>query len=537
MKLRNKGTRGTYALAAGALAVAAAFSADSALAISQSGEQRNMQLVGHVGLQGRGAYQPSAIVYPNGKTIAFVGLHNAPNLGGAPGPMPNPLNGGALEPNGTMIIDVTDPKHPVETFHIPVPVAGGQSQMTRMCLGSDLPHGTPGKVYLMRNVQGSAAQKSGYEIWDVTNIHAPVLTSEYRGLRSTHKVWWECNTGIAYMPGSKATGPVWRQSQSMVIVDWSNPTSATGPTYIRTYGLVGTQPGASGPIPPALHGAISAHEHPNAGGTVASGASVIGNRVYAAWGIGSDGVMQILDRKKLLTAAYGGSFAGDPDSPTAAQLLDAQVGYMTMSPDQGGHTSLPIYGLAPRSLQDIPQKRDIIMLSSEAGDCSSHNWAFTVDVTVENSIGVRQDPWQGPMVLGTMWVDPHSGAKFPRGDYCNRGQRFGVHSSEENFRNPYYGKLTFTSYFNAGVRTWDIRNPQGPVEVGFYVPAAPNNTYMTNNVEVDNRGYVYIVDRIGNGLDILQLTGCAKQIVDKGKVCNATGDDNGGNGDDNGKDD
>ena len=533
MKSKSEGARGRHALTAGALAVATAFGAGSALAISQSGEQRNMQLVGHVGLQGRGAYQPSTIVYPDGKVVAFVGLHNAPNLGGAPGPLPNPLNGGALEPNGTMIIDVTDPKHPVETFHIPVPVPGGQAQMTRMCLGSDLPHGTAGKVYLMRNIQGSAAQLSGYEIWDVTNIHAPVLTSAYRGLRSTHKVWWECNTGIAYMPGSKAApAPLWRESQSMVIVDWSNPTSTTGPNYIRTYGLVGTQPGATGPVPPALHGAISAHEHPNAAGTVASGADVIGNRVYAAWGIGSDGVMQILDRKKLLTPAYGGTFTGSPDSPSAADLIAPQVGYMTMSPDQGGHTALPIFGLAPRSLQDIPQKRDVMVLSSEAGDCSSHNWAFMVDITTENSIGVRQDPWQGPMVLSTMWVDPHSGEKFPRGDYCFRGQRFGVHSSEENFRNPYYGKLTFTSYFNAGVRTWDIRNPQGPIEVGFYVPAAPNNTYMTNNVEVDNRGYVYIVDRIGNGLDILQLSGCAKQIVDKGQVCKATGDDNGNGNDD-----
>ena len=56
-----------------------------------------------------------------------------------------------------MIIDVTDPKQPKESFHIPVPVAGGQSQMVRMCLGSDLPGGVPGHVYLMRNVQGNAA--------------------------------------------------------------------------------------------------------------------------------------------------------------------------------------------------------------------------------------------------------------------------------------------------------------------------------------------------------------------------------------------
>jgi hypothetical protein len=70
--------------------------------------------------------------------------------------------------------------------------------------------------------------------------------------------------------------------------------------------------------------------------------------------------------------------------------------------------------------------------------------------------------------------------------------------------------LTFLAYFTGGVRVWDIREPQGPEEVGFYVPVANQNTtatgYMTNNVEVDNRGFVYIVDRNGPGLDILRVT-------------------------------
>jgi hypothetical protein len=502
-------------LSAAALAVVAFSASGPAAAITQSGEQKNMKLVGHVGLQGRGAYQPNVIQYPDGRTVAFVGLHNAPNLNNSPGPLPNPLNGGKLEDNGTMIIDVTDPEHPVETFHIPVPVTGGQAQMTRMCLGSDLPGGTPGKVYLLRNIQGSSA--SGYEMYDVTDIHAPVFLSAVRHLRSTHKDWWECTTGIAYMPGSRDASsgkPLWRESQSMLIYDWSNPNEAQ--KYIRTYGLPGTQPGSTGPVPPALHGAISAHEHPNAAGKLVNGATaddVIGNRIYAAWGIGSNGTLQILDRKKLLPPAYGGTYMGDPDTPTEADLLYSQVGRMDMSPDQGGHTSMPIFGIKAKSLQTVPDVRDIVMLSSEAGDCTSQHWGFVVDVSTENSIGMRQNSWQGPMVLSTLWVNPHRGEQFPRGNYCLRGQRFGTHSFEENFRHPYYGKVAFTAYFNAGVRAWDIRDPQAAVEVGFYVPAAPNNTYMTNNVEVDNRGYVYIVDRIGNGLDILKLTGEARAIA------------------------
>jgi len=75
-----------------------------------------------------------------------------------------------------------------------------------------------------------------------------------------------------------------------------------------------------------------------------SGVDVIGNRIYAAWGVGSNGVLQILDRNKLLPAGYGGTFTGDPDNPTDDQLLSAQVGRMDMSPDQGGHTSMPVFG-------------------------------------------------------------------------------------------------------------------------------------------------------------------------------------------------
>jgi hypothetical protein len=527
------------ALSAFAIAAGSAF-ADSG--ISQSGEQKNMRRVGHVDLQGRPSYQPNVIVYPDGRTIAFAGTHG--------GSKPNPLKGGAVEPNGTMIIDVTHPDRPVEKFHIPVPVAGGQAQMARMCLGSDLPGGISGHVYLLRNIQGSSA--SGYEIWDVTNVTSPQPIAALRGIRSTHKDWWECKSGIAYMPGSKNAAPLWRTSQSMLVYDWSNPPTpaAAGsaipiypsyPLYIRTYGVVGAQPGAAGGVPNSLHGPISTFEHPQAGQPLARGAGgddVIGNRIYLAWGVGDDGILQIVDRKKLLPGGrYGGTWDGArPDNPTEADLLAPQAGILYMSPDQGGHTSMPVFGLAPKSYDKFIEfkTRDIVLLASEAtsNKCQeAPHWSFVVDVSVENSktappgTKVEQNPWQGPMILSTMSVDPRAGEKYPRGNYCDRGARFGVHSSEENFHNPYYGRVTFLAYFTGGVRAWDIREPQAPVEVGFYVPESNANTvqpdgYMTNNVEVDNRGYVIVVDRNGSGLDILELHGRAKKIglgTDKGR--------------------
>ncbi|MDQ2734285.1 MAG: hypothetical protein M3Y55_04690, partial [Pseudomonadota bacterium] len=482
--------------------VAAVFTGSAIAQVSQSREQKNMHRVGHTDLQGRPAYQPNTIVYPDGRTIAFVGTH----IGSAP----NPLNGGRVELNGTMIIDVTRPDRPVEKFHIPVPASGGQAQMARMCLGSQLPGGVQGRVYLMRNVQGSSA--SGYEVWDVTNVSSPVLVGAMRGIVNPHKLYWECSTGIAYLPGSIA-GQAWRQPQSMIIADWSNPAA---PIYLRTYGLPGSQPTGTGPIPPPLHGAISGREYPNPTQRLARGATtsdIVGNRVYSAWGVGGDGVIQVLDRSKLLPPPYG-TFVGDRNNPTDEQLNSSQAAILYMSPDQGGHTSMPIFGMTPKSYDDFTEftVRDIVVITSEATSdlCKeAPHWAFLADFTVENSLtappgtSIEHNPWQGPMVLSTMSVDPHSGDKYPRGDYCKRGARFGSHSSEENFRNPYYGKLTFLTYFTGGVRVWDIREPQKPEEVGFYVPVANQNTtatgYMTNNVEVDNRGFVYIVDRNGSG--------------------------------------
>lgn len=541
--------RGRLALGAVATAVLA-LSTGTTLAIDQSGEQKDMRRVGHVDLQGRAAYHPNFITYPDGRIIAFVGTHSSAGPSSispdSNTPKPNPLKGGAIEPNGTMIVDISDPRNPKELYHIPGPAAAkgsAQTQSNRMCLGRDLPQGgASDTVYMMRNVQGGGITISGYEVWDVTNPSAPTLVSELRGLRNTHKHWWECKTGLAYLPGSRdvpqSTGQRWRVGQQMMIVDWRNPRAA--PQYIRTFGLPGAQPDADGTkLPPTLHGPISTYEHPNAAGKLARSAGpddIIGNRLYLAWGVGDNGVLQILDRKKLLPPSHGGTWTGDPDRPTVEDLLYPQTARLDMSNDQGGHTSFPVFGLKPKSYHQGPPTqgftefltRDIVVLASEstADRCQeAPHWSFLVDVTIENSksntagppaLQAQQNPWQGPMVLSTMSVDPRAGEKYPRGNYCTRGARYGVHSSEENFSNPYYGRLTFIAYFTGGVRAWDMREPQAPVEVGFYVPESNRLTepdgYMTNNLEVDNRGYILAVDRNGAGMEIIELRGKAKKI-------------------------
>ena len=129
-----------------------------------------------------------------------------------------------------------------------------------------------------------------------------------------------------------------------------------------------------------------------------------------------------------------------------------------------------------------------------------------------------------PMVVSSWSVPEESG------HFCARGGRFGTHSSNESFAPVYYKRLMFFSYFNAGVRAVDIRDPYRPKEVGYYIPAITDKTdkrcvpnasggesckvaIQSNNVEVDDRGYIYIVDRANTGMHILELTGGARAIA------------------------
>jgi hypothetical protein len=90
--------------------------------------------------------------------------------------------------------------------------------------------------------------------------------------------------------------------------------------------------------------------------------------------------------------------------------------------------------------------------------------------------------------------------------------------------------MVVISYFNAGARMVDVRDPYHPKEVAFYIPATTDDTdercaeidgieecfvaIQTNNVEVDERGFVYLFDRANTGLHIVELTGEARQLID-----------------------
>ena len=158
-------------------------------------------------------------------------------------------------------------------------------------------------------------------------------------LKGTHKNWWECDSGIAYLVSGL---PDWRTRRMTQVFDLSDPAR---PAFIRNFGLPGQQPGASGPAPTELHGPIS------------TGAK--GNRIYFGYGTNKAGVLQIVDRAKLLSG---------PREPTQQNLLFPEIGIFRLPATNGAHTTLPVLGvpLAEFAKDKGGSRRDFVVVVNES---------------------------------------------------------------------------------------------------------------------------------------------------------------------------
>jgi len=110
------------------------------------------------------------------------------------------------------------------------------------------------------------------------------------------------------------------------------------------------------------------------------------------------------------------------------------------------------------------------------------------------------------------------------GDFCSRGGRFGTHSSNESFAPAYYKRILFSLTSRRVVRSTFATLPSegdrvlhsgGPRQNEKTLRRASTEerckiAIQTNNVEVDERGYIY--QWIAPTRDhILRLTGAARR--------------------------
>lgn len=186
-------------------------------------------------------------------------------------------------------------------------------------------------------------------------------------------------------------------------------------------------------------------------------AMVHGDRAYVGlW----DGGMVILDIGEL-----------------AAPRLLAHLNW-----DEGGdtHTCLPLPG------------RNLVVVTDEATSDGCDGPPHMVRI-----VNVQDET--NPLVLA---ICPE-----PVGDYCHRGLRFGAHCLHENRPGSYRSaELVFVTYFNAGLRVYDLADPTSPVEIASYEPQCPPGqpAIQVNDVWVGEDHVIYITDRINGGVYILE---------------------------------
>jgi len=196
-----------------------------------------------------------------------------------------------------------------------------------------------------------------------------------------------------------------------------------------------------------------------------------GANAYLAYG---DAGMVVLD-------------VGSVSAPTVISKLE-------WSPGGDTHTCLPLPG------------RKLVVTTDEAvkDRCAEEEKLVrVVDVSDLSS----------PQVVGV--------CPAPERAFCERGLRFGPHNLHENQPGSYRSeRLVFVTYFNAGVRVYDLDYPAAPVEVAFWVPEPPpgQEAPQINDLYVDVSGLIFTTDRISGGLYVLEASDELAQVMEEARL-------------------
>ena len=163
------------------------------------------------------------------------------------------------------------------------------------------------------------------------------------------------------------------------------------------------------------------------------------------------------------------------------------VGGWNHSPPYPGftHTSMPLLS------------RDLLIVTDESTRDNAGDWpklSWVLDNRNEAN----------PVSISTLPIPDPS-------EFRDRGGRYGSHNLHENRPGPSFRSDTtiFATFFNGGVRGYDLSNPYQPKEIACFVPDAPEGgragATQINDVYVDENGILYAAERQAGGLHILEL--------------------------------
>src|SRR6185437_16005343 len=179
---------------------------------------------------------------------------------------------------------------------------------------------------------------------------------------------------------------------------------------------------------------------------------------------------------------------------------------LTMTPpfisagSQSEHTVLPLWD------------RQMLFASSEAAPENCTDAALNYAVLIDNKDMAK------PRLI-SLFPLPVPPPDAPYKDFCDKGGRFGPHNTNQEIHLPDVekpGNLIYLTYFNAGLRVFDIKDPYQPTESGYFIPPQPTKrrgpqphtklVQQTEDVLVDTRGNIYVDDKQW-GLWIVRYTG------------------------------
>jgi len=345
--------------------------------------------------------------------------------------------------SGWTVVDVTDPSEPAPIGFIEAPPNTWtlQVQAADGLLVASLEHPENGWGF-----ERHPASAEGLVIYDleVDPISPPRVGWYHTGGRGTHRNFY-AGGRYAYLAANQEGF----QGNILTVIDLHEPSQ---PEEVARWWVPG-QHLAAGEIPEHdyyLHGP----------------AYVEGDLAYA--GFGGAG-MVILD-------------VSTPTRPRRVGGLD----FRGFGSKIGCHSVVPIPGT------------DLVAVNSEAIDehgREPHNYCFLVDVSDPTS------PW----VVGSV-PQPNPSEGLGLGSYFDKGGRFGPHNQHHPQGDLVYSgsDLLFMTYFNAGLRIFDIAEPRAPREVAWYVPETPAERRgvlpheletQFEDVLVDRRGNIYCTDK------------------------------------------
>ena len=356
-------------------------------------------------------------------------------------------------PKNFTAVDVSDPRAPKLVVQTDLPEPFMRSNSLELV----------GNLMAVAYQTKSHGQKpAGMELFDISVPEAPRSIAFFDASgphsRGVHQLWF-CDGEYVHMSAGAADFQSHRpgDDQFYRIIDVRNPTK---PEEVGRWWLPGVRVGDSEDLP--------VQHNPAGAGFRVHNTNVYPQRSDRAYLGCVDGGVVILD-------------IADKANPKVVSRWNNSPPYLGFT-----HTVVPLFD------------RDLLVVTNELIKDASADWpklVWIVDARFEENL----------VPIATCPLPPVE-------EFKNRGGRYGAHNIHENIPTPtsfQSDQIIFGTFFNGGLRAFDIANPFQPREVACFVPEAPANSpagsIQLNDVFVDERGVVYAVDRFVGGLYVLEM--------------------------------